>query len=1072
MPVHPKKTNSIQTIQKLQKEIATLKAAQIATLRIQQELRESEQRWQLVLQGTNEGIWDWNIETDELFFSHRWKEMLGYHNEDLSNHFNTWKVLLHPQDKERVMSAVQAHLERKTDHYAVEFRLKCQDETYKWILSRGQALWDRQGNPIRMVGTHSDISDRKQEQILLRSLIDCIPDLIFCKDPQGVYKMCNNAFETFIGLNRKDIFGKTDFDLFSPEEALFFREQDRIMIDKKQAYRNEVWITYPDGSRRLLDTLKTPFCCPDGNLMGLIGVSRDITDRQRREETLKKQAQRDSLLSSIARQLIDQDFNTAVEFTLAALGQFTNGDRGYIIRYSPQQCLWNMTHEWCNKNIPSTQKQSQNIPLQDFPWFSDQLLKGHPIRVNSSEDLPRQAIDEKEMFQNSLSPTLVVVPMVASSQTLGYLGFEGKITKHWTQEDVNVFKLVGEFLAIAQARSQAEEERTESKARFAGILDNANEAIISIDENQCITLFNHAAEKTFGYQASEVLGRPFNLLILQRFSGSHHQHIKDFSTASEIARQMGGRRPVFGRRQDGSEFLAEVSISKIRLKGRKVFTAIVRDITQRKQAEIALKTAKEAADAANRAKSEFLAGMSHELRTPLNAILGFTQLMQRDRTLSQEQQQNLSIISRSGEHLLQLLNDILEMSKIEAGCTSLNQNSFDLYRLLDNLEAMLRLKAEAKRLQMIFEYTSEVPQYLTSDEGKLRQVLINLLDNAIKFTDEGGVTLRVKGNQQSEEIMIAFEVEDTGPGIAPEEIDQLFAAFGQTETGRNAQEGTGLGLPISQKFVQLMGGDIRVNSVLGQGSLFTFTIKGQIASASAIKTKKPIRKVIGLAPGQPRHRILAVDDRLESRILLAKLLSSMGFEVRQASNGKEAIELWEGWEPHLVLMDMRMPIIDGYKATQRIKATTKGQATVIIALTASAFGEERNVVLSAGCDDFMRKPFREEVLWDKIAHHLGICYIYDSIEEDNQTGETDIEDKEDTSDDLLQLLSVMSSEWIGQVHQAAIECSDDAILDLITQIAPASELLAVTLKDWANNFLFDQVIELTNKAIVNSNLDD
>ncbi|XTZ19841.1 MAG: response regulator, partial [cyanobacterium endosymbiont of Rhopalodia fuxianensis] len=192
-----------------------------------------------------------------------------------------------------------------------------------------------------------------------------------------------------------------------------------------------------------------------------------------------------------------------------------------------------------------------------------------------------------------------------------------------------------------------------------------------------------------------------------------------------------------------------------------------------------------------------------------------------------------------------------------------------------------------------------------------------------------------------------------------------------------------------------------------------------------------------------------------------------------ASNGKEAIDLWERWEPHLVLMDMRMPIIDGYEATQHIKTTTKGQATVIIALTASAFEEERNVVLSAGCDDFMRKPFREEVLWDKIAHHLGICYIYESIrEEDNQTGETDVKAQEDNSNDLLQLLSVMSPEWSSQVYQAAIECSDDAILNLITQIPPESELLAVTLKNWANHFLFEQIIELTNKAIVNNNLDD
>ncbi|HAC66205.1 MAG TPA: histidine kinase [Cyanothece sp. UBA12306] len=1071
-----KKQTSEQTIQQLQEEIAILKAARKKTQKIQQELQESKERWQLVIQGSNEGIWDWNLRTNELFISPRWKEMLGYQDQELPNHIDTWKQLLHPQDVERVMTAVQSHLDGKTKHYNIEFRLRCQDDSYKWILSKGQALWDQTGKAIRMVGSHSDISGRKEEQILLRSLIDCIPDLIFCKDVQGIYKICNNAFETFVGKTSQNIIGKTDFELFPPEEALFFREHDRLMIEKKQPHRNEEWITYPDGSRRLLDTLKTPFCCPDGNLMGVIGISRDITDRKQKENTVKKQAKRDSLLSSIARQLIDQDFNTAVNFTLEALGHFTDGDRGYIIRYSPGQRFWNMTHEWCNYNIPSTLEQSQNIPVEYLPWFSRQLLHGHPVRVNSLQDLPSQAMAERVVFKNSLNPTLVVVPMVAAGQTVGYLGFDGKPTKNWTQEEVNLLKLVGEFMAIAQARSQAEDDRRESEARFAGILDNANEAIISINEQQNITLFNHAAEQIFGYQASEVLGQPFSLLIPHRFQDNHQQHIEDFSKCPETARQMGLRRPVFGRHQDGQEFLAEVSISKIQLKGRQLFTAIVRDITQRKQAEEALKQAKEAADAANRAKSEFLASMSHELRTPLNAILGFTQVMQRDRTLNQEQQQNIAIISRSGEHLLELINDILEMSKIEAGRTTFHGNSFDLYRLLDNLEAMLRLKVQEKGLQLIFEKTSDVPQYIETDEGKLRQVLINLLGNAIKFTEEGGVTLRVKSEsevtkseviRESQGIVITFEVEDSGPGIAPEELDQLFAAFGQTETGRQASEGTGLGLPISSKFVELMGGEINVSSVLGQGSLFSFTIKAQLTNSKAIKNTKPIKKVTGLSPGQPKYRILAVDDRVESRLLLVKLLSSMGFEVRQASNGQEAIEIWEAWEPHLIWMDMRMPVIDGYKATQRIKATTKGQATVIIALTASAFEEERNMVLSAGCDDFMRKPFREEILWQKISEHLGVSYIYDYVGNLEQTAIHGVtEENNHNSHNVSQILSQMPLEWIGQLHQAAIECSDDGILELITQIPRESEPLAIVLRDWANDFFFEQILELTQQFLV------
>ncbi|GBF80917.1 PAS domain S-box protein [Aphanothece sacrum] len=1059
MVVPQQASESVKIIEQLQAEIAALKAEQ-------KNLRESEERWQLVLQGTNDGIWDWNLKSNEMFFSQRWKEMLGYQDEDLPNHIDTWKKLLHPNDQQRVMKVLQDHLEGKTSHYSVSFRLRCVDGSYKWILSRGQALWDEAGKPIRIAGSHADISERKEEQILLRSLLDCIPDLVFCKDPQGVYKMCNNAFESFVGHDRNEIIGKTDFELFSPEDALFFRQQDQIMIEQKQSRRNEEWVTYPDGSRRLLDTLKTPFCCADGNLMGSIGISRDITERKQREEAIKKQADRDGLLSNIARQLIDQDFNTAINFTLQALGKFTECDRSYIIHYNPKQRCWSMTHEWCNINIPSNIDNSQNICLEVFPWFSAQLLKGKPIRVNRLKDLPQDAIAEREAFENSLSPTVVVVPMVTAGQTVGYLGLEANLYKIWTREDVNLLKLVGELMAIAGGRSAAEEAQKESQARFAGILDNANEAIISIDEKQHITLFNHVAEKTFGYRADEILGKPFDLLIPNRFDATHQNYVNHFCDAPETARQMGGRRPVFGQHKNGTEFLAEVSISKIKLRGRTIFTAIIRDITERQKAEEALKEAKEAADAANRAKSEFLASMSHELRTPLNAILGFTQVMQRDMSLTEEQMQNLTIISRSGEHLLELINDILEMSKIEAGRTTFNDNSFDLYRLLDNLETMLRVKTEAKGIQLIFERIQEVPQYVHTDEGKLRQVLINLLGNAIKFTEEGGVILRVKSGVKGEghKISLSFEIEDTGPGIAPEEIEQLFEAFGQTETGRNSQEGTGLGLPISQKFIKLMGGDITVSSILGRGSLFAFSIEGKLAQASEVKIIKPVRKVIGLAPGQPQYRILAVDDRLESRILLVKLLSSLGFHVRQASNGQEALEIWESWEPHLIWMDMRMPVIDGYKATQRIKATTKGQATVIIALTASAFEEERNVVLSAGCDDFMRKPFREEVLWEKIAQHLGVRYIYEETKLDKHKSKDQNYPPESTSVIVHHCLSQMSRQWIRDLHQAALECSDDGILELITQIPPDHQLLAIALQDWAQNFQFDSVIKLTESC--------
>lgn|GEM_PF-6606287 len=526
--------------------------------------------------------------------------------------------------------------------------------------------------------------------------------------------------------------------------------------------------------------------------------------------------------------------------------------------------------------------------------------------------------------------------------------------------------------------------------------------------------------------------------------------------------------------------------------------------------------AKTAADAANRAKSQFLANMSHELRTPLNAILGFTQVMVRDSSLSTEQQQYLSIINLSGKHLLELINDILQMSKIEAGRSTLKNNSFDLYCFLDNLKQMLQLKAVTKGLQLFFECSPDVPQYVQADEGKLREILINLLGNAIKFTEEGSVMLRVglgrwedkgdkgdKGDIPNSQTTIHFQVEDTGPGIAPEEMDKLFTAFGQTQTGRKLDQGTGLGLAISQTIVQLMGGKINASSTPSKGTTFSFDIQVTLAKATDIQASQQNCKVIGLAPNQLEYRILVVDDCPESRLFLVKILKCMGFSVCEAKNGQETIEIWSSYSPHLILMDMRMPVMNGYQATEQIRAKERekgrwedgemrerGDAgtgrwgdeedkedkgdipnsqttnTIIIALTASVFEEQRTAVLSAGCDDFISKPFPQEVLWEKIAHHLGVRYLYeDSVaKKKDEKIQRELITCADQSLDFH--LSSMSREWLENLNQAALKCLDHEIIQLVEQIPKVHSPLANTLRDWADNFLFEQVIDLIQRAQV------
>jgi signal transduction histidine kinase/DNA-binding NarL/FixJ family response regulator len=492
-----------------------------------------------------------------------------------------------------------------------------------------------------------------------------------------------------------------------------------------------------------------------------------------------------------------------------------------------------------------------------------------------------------------------------------------------------------------------------------------------------------------------------------------------------------------------------------------------------------LQQARRAAEAANQAKSIFLASMSHELRTPLNAILGFTQLMDRDPNLTAEQQENLGIINQSGEHLLALINDVLEMSKIEAGRATLQETSFDLYRLLDGLEEMFDLRTKDKGLALSFDRAENVPQYVRTDEGKLRQVLSNLLGNAVKFTDKGSVTLRVKRVSESasqrvsdlQTCRLAFEMEDTGPGIAPEELAVVFDPFVQATTGQRSQEGTGLGLSICRQYVRLMGGDIAVSSELGQGSLFKFDVRVALAGATEVQAARPARRVLGLEPNQRAvdggpYRLLVAEDKETNRQLLVKLLKTLDFEVQEAVNGREAIKAWERWEPHLIWMDMRMPVMDGYEATRRIKATSKGQATVIIALTASAFEEDRERVLSEGCDDFVRKPFREDEIFDMLVKHLGVRFVYEEIERGDRDRDRDRVPPRGalSQPELVEELAALPADWLADLRQATIKADLNLILTLIDQIRGQDAALADALAGLANDFEYKRILALIEQS--------
>jgi signal transduction histidine kinase/ActR/RegA family two-component response regulator len=490
-------------------------------------------------------------------------------------------------------------------------------------------------------------------------------------------------------------------------------------------------------------------------------------------------------------------------------------------------------------------------------------------------------------------------------------------------------------------------------------------------------------------------------------------------------------------------------------------TARLRDLISNLQDQVAQRTAqlekaKEAAEAANVAKSTFLANMSHELRTPLNAVLGFAQLMELDPALPPHHKEHLAIITRSGEHLLGLINDVLEMSKIEAGRITLNNETFDLRRLLQSVEEMFRLRVSAKHLHLLFEIAPDVPHYVTGDEGKIRQILINLLGNAVKFTVEGGVTLRASYSNGSRQPRLLLEIEDTGEGIAEDQLSNLFQAFVQTASGKRATEGTGLGLAISRQFVRLMGGDIHVSSTLGKGTVFAFDVL-ITPTGDEEQRDRMWRKVIGVAPGERQDlRMLVVDDKAENRRLLVEWLQTVGFEVRESSDGWDAVNTWEKWEPHLIWMDISMPIMDGYEATRRIKAADKGRTTVVIALTASAFDHERTTALAAGCDDYVPKPVRESTVFEKITQHLGVHFVY----QDQQPTPKLIGESELTP----AMLATLPVEWVAGLQQAAEEGDAEMANGIVDHIRDKDRALGDALGNLVTNYRFDKLEMLVQEV--------
>jgi PAS domain S-box-containing protein len=895
-----------------------------------------------------------------------------------------------------------------------------------------------------------DISDRKQAEIALQEsrnmlelVLNAIPQRVFWKDRNSVYLGCNLAFANDYQLTPTDIPGKVDLDLFDAERAHLYGEEDQqILSSTRRKLNYEEQMNIAAGEQRWQQTSKVPLTNAQGEVVGILGCYDDISDRKRAVQALQ-----------------DREARLQATFDQAAVGMV-----------------------WINLD-GSLQAVNQKI-CAIMGYTEADLLTQHFLDITHPDDI---AADQ------ALTTRMLAGEIDSFRLEKRYCHKAGHIV--WANLSVGLIRTpTGEpqaWLAVVEDISDRKQLEAQQQ-RLLDILEASPDQIgIATVEGQ--VLWNNR-------QAKLARGWPLDIDVTQIPISAYHP-----PWAAEILLNEG----MPAAKRDGfwvgeTAFLnadnQEIPVSQLVVAHRNrqgevdYISTIVRDISALKQAEQRLKqanadlearvrdrtadliAAKEEAEAANQAKSTFLANMSHELRTPLNAILGFSELMGRDPTLSPCYRDNLAIINRSGDHLLTLINDILEMSKIEAGQLTLTPTNFAVDELLADLIDLLRLKAEAKGLAFSLDRHPQVPSYIRADSHKLRQVLLNLLSNAIKFTEVGYVTLRLEpgtpevllapqdtaaGDSAIAWVSLRFVVEDSGVGVAADELDALFEPFVQTASGRYVQEGTGLGLPISQKFVQLLGGQLEVTSQLDQGSTFWFEIPVGLVRADDVEGEEPAARVQAIAPGQPQHRILVVEDHWANRVLLQTLLTTVGFEVMTANDGQAAIACWQTWQPDLIFMDIRMPVMDGIEATREIRrqeqADIEGSRppTKIISLTAGILAATPADLIELGFDDCIVKPIQERVITQTLATHLGVTYLYDPAALPPFAAEQ--QPRQPLTAETLQVLPLA---WIQQFYQAIVRLDETQMLALIAEVADAQPDLAQHLTHRVQNFDYDLLLNL------------